>query len=200
MAAPKTLALSGDPAADKLLAEDPLALLIGMVLDQQIPLEWAFKGPLVLTERLGAGLDAGEIAAMEPGVLAKAFAEKPALHRYPSSMAKRVQELAAHIVEHYDGKPDGVWTRAKTGDQLLRNVRDLPGFGDQKARIFVGLLGKQLGVQPPGWQEAAGDYGKPDTYMSVADIVGPESLGKVRAYKQEKKAAAKAKARPKTAT
>ena len=197
MAAPKTLALSGDAAADKLLAQDPLALLIGMVLDQQIPLEWAFKGPYVLTERLGTGLDATEIAAMDPDVLTKAFSERPALHRYPSSMAKRVQELCRHIVDHYAGDPARVWASAKTGDQLLRNVRDLPGFGEQKARIFVGLLGKQLGVQPPGWQEAAGDFGKPGTYMSVADIVDAESLGKVRTFKQEKKAAAKAKAKPK---
>jgi uncharacterized HhH-GPD family protein len=197
MSAPKTLALSGDPAADKLLAQDPLALLIGMVLDQQIPLEWAFKGPQVLSERLGTPLDATELAAMDPGVLATAFSDRPALHRYPSSMAKRVQELSQHIVDHYGGRPADVWKTAKTGDQLLRNIRDLPGFGEQKARIFVGLLGKQLGVQPPGWQEAAGDYGRPGTFMSVADIVDPESLGKVRAYKQEKKAAAKAKAKPK---
>jgi uncharacterized HhH-GPD family protein len=200
MPAPKTLALSGDPAADKLLAQDPLALLIGMVLDQQIPLEWAFKGPQVLSERLGTALDAADIAAMDPAVLGKAFSDRPALHRYPSSMAKRVQELAQHIVDHYGGRPADVWTTAKTGDQLLRNIRDLPGFGEQKARIFVGLLGKQLGVRPPGWQEAAGDYGKPGTFMSVADIVDPESLGKVRAYKQEKKAAAKAKAKPKVAS
>jgi uncharacterized HhH-GPD family protein len=197
MPAPKTLALSGDPAADKLLAQDPLALLIGMVLDQQIPLEWAFRGPQVLSERLGSPLDAADIAAMDPAVLAKAFSDRPALHRYPSSMAKRVQELSQHIVDNYGGRPGDVWKTAKTGDQLLRNIRDLPGFGEQKARIFVGLLGKQLGVQPPGWQEAAGDYGKPGTFMSVADIVDPESLGKVRTYKQEKKAAAKAKAKPK---
>src|SRR3954470_21406706 len=186
------LHLSGNPDADTLLTEDPLALLIGMVLDQQIPLEWAFKGPHVLTERLGTGLDAGAIPAMDPEVLAKAFSERPALHRYPSSMAKRVQELCQHIVDHYDGKPGNVWRTAKTGDHLLRNVKGLPGFGEQKARIFVGLLGKQLGVQPAGWQEAAGDFGHTGTFLSVADIVDPESLGKVRAYKQEKKAAATA--------
>ena len=199
MAAPKTLALSGDPDADKLLAKDPLALLIGMVLDQQIPLEWAFRGPYTLTERLGTSLDAAEIASMDPGVLAGAFSARPALHRYPSSMAKRVQELCQHIVESYGGDAGSVWKRAKTGDQLLHNIRDLPGFGEQKARIFVSLLGKQLGVQPPGWQEAAGDYGKAGTYMSVADIVDAESLGKVRTFKQEKKAAAKAKAKPRSA-
>jgi uncharacterized HhH-GPD family protein len=195
----KTLALAGDEAADTLLTKEPLALLIGMVLDQQIPLEWAFKGPYVLTERLGTPLDASTIAEMDPGVLAKAFSERPALHRYPSSMAKRVQELCHHIVDHYDGNAGTVWKSAKSGDQLYRNIRDLPGFGDQKARIFIGLLAKQLGVTPPGWEQAAGDFGKPGTYMSVADIVDQESLGKVRAYKQEKKAAAKAKAaRPAT--
>src|SRR5438034_10682601 len=143
MAAVKTLALAQDPEADKLLAQDPLALLIGMVLDQQIPLEWAFRGPYTLTERLGTPLDASEIAAMDPGVLAAAFSARPALHRYPSSMAKRVQELSRHLVENYDGDAGKVWKRAKTGDQLLRNIRDLPGFGEQKARIFASLLGQE---------------------------------------------------------
>jgi uncharacterized HhH-GPD family protein len=198
--AKKTLALAGDRDADELLASDPLALLIGMVLDQQIPLEWAFHGPYELQRRLGQKLDAATIAAMDPDQLARAFAERPALHRYPSSMARRVQELCQQIVDDYDGKPGNVWRSAKTGDHLLRNVKGLPGFGEQKARIFVGLLGKQLGVQPPGWEEAAGDFGQPGTYLSVADIVDPESLGKVRAYKQEKKAAAKAaKAAPPSA-
>jgi uncharacterized HhH-GPD family protein len=190
--APAPLALSGDPAADELLSREPLALLIGMVLDQQIPLEWAFKGPFVLRERLGADLDAAAIAAMDPEVLARAFSERPALHRYPGSMAKRVQELCRHIVDHHGGDAAQVWATAKTGDHLYRNIKALPGFGEQKARIFVALLGKQLGVRPQGWQKAAGDFGKARTFMSVADIVDPESLGKVRAYKQQKKAAAKA--------
>ena len=191
MAAVKKLALAGESESDKLLAQDPLALLIGMVLDQQIPLEWAFKGPKMLTERLGSKLDATALAEMDPETLAKAFSERPALHRYPGSMAKRVQELCRHIVDHYSGRPADVWKKAQTGDQLFRNVRGLPGFGDQKARIFIGLLGKQLGVQPPGWQDAAADFGKPGTYLSVADIVDPDSLARVRAYKQEKKAIAK---------
>src|SRR3954465_5606805 len=186
-----SLCLAQEPEADKLLAQDPLALLIGMVLDQQIPLEWAFKGPHELTGRLGTKLDATALAEMDPEVLAKAFSERPALHRYPGSMAKRVQELCRHIVDNHDGKPAAVWRRARTGDQLLRNIRALPGFGDQKTRIFIGLLGKQLGVQPSGWQEAAGDFGKQGTYLSVADIVDPDSLARVRAYKQEKKAIAK---------
>src|SRR3954469_20082843 len=192
------LHLSGNPDADKLLSEDPLALLIGMVLDQQIPLEWAFHGPYELRERLGSPLDAASLAEMDPEVLTKAFAQRPALHRYPSSMAKRVQELCRHIVEEYGGEPAGVWRTAKTGDHLYRNVKGLPGFGEQKARIFVALLGKQLKVRPRGWAEAAGDFGKPGTFMSVADIVDGNSLGKVRAYKQEKKAQAKPAKEPPT--
>jgi len=189
---PKSLALSGYAAADKLLAQDPLALLIGMVLDQQIPLERAFKSPYDLKERLGGRLDVTEIAAMDPDVLGKVFAQPPALHRFPGSMANRVQELCRMLVEEYGGRADQVWKGAASGAELFRRVRSLPGFGEQKARIFVGLLGKQLGVRPPGWEEAAGDYGQPGTYRSVADIVGPESLAQVRQYKQEKKAAARA--------
>jgi uncharacterized HhH-GPD family protein len=189
--APK-LALSQDPEADKLLSKDPLALLIGMVLDQQIPLEWAFKGPYELRQRLGHDLDAADLAAMDPEVLAKAFAERPALHRYPGSMAKSVHELCQQLVEDYDGQADRVWKDAKTGEQLYRNLKRLPGFGEQKARIFLALLAKQLGVKPQGWQEQAGDYGKVGSFMSVADITSPDSLLKVREYKQQKKAAAKA--------
>ena len=187
------LALSQVPAADELLSSDPLALLIGMVLDQQVPLEWAFAAPLRLKERLGGRLDAAEMAGMEPDAWVKAFTERPALHRFPAANAKRVQELCRIVVEQYGGRADRVWKEALSGAELLANVKALPGFGDQKARIFVALLGKQLGVQPAGWQEAAGDYGKPGTFMSVADIVDPETLGKVRSYKQEKKAAAKAR-------
>jgi uncharacterized HhH-GPD family protein len=186
------LTLSLDADADRLLSEDPLALLIGMVLDQQVPLEWAFSAPLRLKQRLGGRLDAAEIAAMDPELLAKAFAERPALHRFPGANAKRVQELCRLLVEHYGGRADGVWKSARTGDELLKRVKELPGFGDQKARIFVGLLGKQLGVQPTGWQAAAQPFGDPGTFMSVADIVDTETLSRVRAYKQQKKAAAKA--------
>lgn len=188
----RTLALSQDPAADELLSRDPLALLIGMVLDQQIPLERAFKSPSDLKERLGGRLDAAEIAGMDHDELARIFAQPPALHRFPAANAKRVQDLCRLLVERYGGKADRVWRSASDGAELLANVKALPGFGDQKARIFVALLGKQLGVQPPGWEEAAGDYGRPGTYQSVADIVDAESLARVRRYKQEKKAAAKA--------
>ena len=186
------LHLAQDEDADAFLSHDPLALLIGMVLDQQIPLEWAFKAPLMLKERLGRELDAADIAAADPEEFAAAFAQRPALHRYPGSMAKRVQELARHLVEHYGGSADAVWTTAHTGEQLYRQVRALPGFGEQKARIFVALLGKQLGVRPRGWQEQAGDYGRPNTYMSVADIVDDATLAKVRSYKTQQKAAEKA--------
>jgi uncharacterized HhH-GPD family protein len=187
-----SLALSGHPEADELLAKDPLALLIGMVLDQQVPLEWAFLGPFTLTQRLGHSLDAAALAAMDPDELTQAFAQRPALHRYPASMAKRVQELCRTLVDDYDGDAANVWRSAKSGDELRRRIEGLPGFGAQKSRIFVALLGKQLNVRPPGWIDAAGDYGQPGTYRSVADIVDPDSLARVRAYKQEKKAAAKA--------
>ncbi len=187
------LPLSGDPAADKLLEKDPLALLIGMVLDQQIPLERAFKSPADLKARLGR-LDVEELANADPDELARTFAEPPALHRFPASMAKRVQELCRHLIAEHGGRADRVWKNAGDGGELLANVKALPGFGDQKARIFVALLGKRLGVQPPGWQEAAGDYGEAGTFKSVADIDSPQALKQVRAYKQEMKARAKAKA------
>jgi uncharacterized HhH-GPD family protein len=188
------LALSQDPAADKLISEDPLALLIGMVLDQQILLEWAFKAPSLLKERLGGRLEVDEIAEMDPEVLGKVFSERPALHRFPVSNAKRVQELCRIIVDEYGGRAERVWTSAKTGDDLFRNIKALPGFGEMKARIFLALLAKQLGIQPPGWEKQAKDFGKKGTFMSVADITGPESLAKVREYKAEKKRAAKAAA------
>ena len=190
MATPK-LALSGDPAADKLLSTDPLALLIGMVLDQQIPLERAFSSPRDLKQRLGGRLDAGTIAQMDPDELAAVFAERPALHRFPAANAKRVQELCRIVIDEYGGKASDIWKKAADGADLYKRVKALPGFGEQKARIFIGLLGKQLGVNPPGWQEAAGAFGQPGTFLSVADIVDSESLGRVRAYKQQMKAAAK---------
>ena len=189
-----SLRLSQHAEADALLSRDPLALLIGMVLDQQIPLEWAFRGPLTLQQRLGGRLDAAEIAGMDPDELTAAFAGPPAVHRFPAANAKRVQELCRILVEQYGGKAANVWKKAADGADLLGRVKALPGFGDQKARIFVALLGKQLGVRPTGWQDAAGAYGVDGSFMSVADIVDGESLLRVRLYKQEKKAAAKAAA------
>jgi uncharacterized HhH-GPD family protein len=189
-----SLYLTGDEAADDLLSSDPLALLIGMVLDQQVPLEKAFRSPFELKERLGGTLEVAAVASMDPDALAALFSARPALHRFPKSMAGRVQEVCALIVSSYDGDPAGVWTSAADGKQLLDNVKALPGFGEQKARIFVALLGKQLGVRPPGWERAAAPFGKPGTYLSVADIDSPEALAKVRQYKQKSKAKAKAAA------
>ena len=189
-----TLYLSGEPDADALLTKDPLALLIGMVLDQQIPLERAFKSPYDLRERLGGTLDAGQLASMDPDALAAVFAERPALHRFPKSMAARVQEVCTVVVNDYGGDAAAIWTSAADGKELLANLRALPGFGEQKARIFLALLAKQLGVQPPGWKKAAAAYGETGTFRSVADIDSPEALAKVRRYKQKMKAKAKAAA------
>jgi uncharacterized HhH-GPD family protein len=188
------LYLSGDPEADRLLSQDPLALLVGMVLDQQIPLEKAFRGPYDLRERLGGDLDAGRIAAMSPDALSTAFAERPSLHRFPASMSKRVQEMCQAVFDNYGGDAAAVWTGARSGEDLLARVRALPGFGEQKAKIFVALLGKQLGVRPPGWEEAAGVYGAAGSFKSVADIDSAATLAKVREYKKAAKAQAKAKA------
>jgi uncharacterized HhH-GPD family protein len=185
------LHLSQDPDADALLSRDPLALLVGMLLDQQIPMEKAFRGPQVLLERLGA-LDARQIAEADPEHFAAVMATPPAVHRFPGSMAKRVQELCRALVEHYDGRAEAVWEDVADGPELLRRLQELPGFGAQKAKIFLALLGKQRGVQPPGWREAAGPYGEDGALRSVADVTSPQTLQEVRAYKQSVKAAAKA--------
>ncbi|MFJ9191624.1 HhH-GPD-type base excision DNA repair protein [Streptomyces globisporus] len=188
-----TLHIAQNPEADELLGRSPLAALVGMLLDQQVPMEWAFTGPYTLAERMGSDdLDAGRIAAYDPDAFTKLFTTKPALHRYPGSMAKRVQQLCQYLVAEYGGDASAVWRDAATGDDLLERLKALPGFGAQKAQIFLALLGKQLGVRPPGWREAAGPYGEAGSHRSVADITGPESLVEVRAYKQEAKAAAKA--------
>lgn len=180
------------PEANTLLNQDPLALLIAMLLDQQIPLERAFAAPCELVRRLGHELDAEELAAFDPEALVEVFGRKPALHRFPKAMAKRVQELSRALMEHYDGQAERVWTEAESGRDLYKRVAALPGFGDQKARIFVALLGKGLDVRPEGWREAAGAYGEEGAYRSVADIVDEESLGRVRSHKQQMKAAARA--------
>ncbi|MFE5395838.1 HhH-GPD-type base excision DNA repair protein [Streptomyces sp. NPDC056568] len=188
-----TLHLAQDPEADELLGRSPLAALVGMLLDQQVPMEWAFKGPSTIARRMGAeDLDAHDIAAHDPEAFAALLSEKPAVHRYPGSMAGRVQQLCRYLVDTYDGDAEAVWRGVDDGRQLLKRLQDLPGFGKQKAQIFLALLGKQLGVRPEGWREAAGAYGDPGSFRSVADITGPESLTKVRAHKQEMKAAAKA--------
>ncbi|NDU74076.1 Fe-S cluster assembly protein HesB [Actinomadura sp. DSM 109109] len=185
--------LAQRPEADELLGRSPLAALVGMLLDQQIPMEWAFSGPYTIAQRLGTDdLDAHEIAAYDPERFAALLAEKPAVHRYPGSMAKRVRQLCQYLVDHYDGDAEQVWKDAGSGKELYRRLNGLPGFGKQKAQIFLALLGKQYGVRPDGWREAAGVYGEEGSYRSVADITGPDSLARVRAFKQEMKAAAKA--------
>jgi uncharacterized HhH-GPD family protein len=186
------LYLSGDPEADELLSQDPLALLIGMVLDQQIPLERAFSSPRDLRDRLGGRLDAGHIASMPPDQLAAVFAERPALHRFPASNAARVQQLCQILVDEYAGDAARVWAEAESGADLYRRVKALPGFGEQKAKIFVALLGKQLGVRPPGWEGASQPFSEAGSHFSVADITGPEALALVRAHKAQMKATAKA--------
>ncbi len=188
------MCIAQHPEADALNARDPLALLIGMVLDQQVPLEWAFLGPYTLTQRLGTDLDVEKLAAMDEAALVAVFCDRPAMHRYPAAMARRVHDLCNLIVSDYRSDPAAIWTTATDGAELCKRVKSLPGFGDMKARIFVALLAKQFGVRPDGWEAVAGDYGTPDSYLSVADIVDAASLNKVRAYKAQKKAAAKAAA------
>jgi uncharacterized HhH-GPD family protein len=188
------LHLSGDAEADAVVSSDPLALVIGMVLDQQVTIEKAFSSPAELSRRLGGPLDATAIAAMDPDDLAAAFKERPALHRYPGAMAGRVQEVCRVIAEDYGGRADALWKGVKSGEQLVARLRALPGFGDQKSRIFAALLGKQLGVRPEGWREASAPYGGEGTFLSVADIRDPKSLEKVRATKKAMKARAHAEA------
>ena len=183
-----------DAEANELLTRSPLALLIAMLLDQQVPLERAFSAPRDLVRRLGHEPTAEELAAFNPEELAAVFAERPALHRYPKAMAARVQELARLIVTEYGGDPAAVWSTASSGAELLKRVSALPGFGEQKAKIFVALLGKQLGVRPDGWREAAGRFGEEGSRWSVADITDAASLAAVREHKRQVKAAAKARA------
>jgi uncharacterized HhH-GPD family protein len=184
--------IAQDAAADELLGRDPLALLIGMLLDQQFPMERAFGSPRLLAERLGVDqLAAEQLAGMDVDELTTVFQGPPALHRYPGSMAGRTRELCRLLVERYDGRVENLWADVPDGATLLRRLAQLPGFGAQKAKIFVALLGKQYGVTPPGWREAAGDYGLEGSRRSVADVTGPGSLAEVRQFKQEQKAAAK---------
>jgi uncharacterized HhH-GPD family protein len=193
MPAPPALRLAQEPAADALLSADPFALLVGMLLDQQFPMERAFAGPQRLAERLGVErLDPAVLAAMGPETLAAVMARPPVVHRYPRAMAARIQALAAVVVDTYGGDASQVWHDPGTGRELLARLARLPGFGDQKARIFLALLGKQVGVRPTGWREAAGAYGEAGSRRSVADVVDPESLAQVRAFKREQKQAAKA--------
>jgi uncharacterized HhH-GPD family protein len=192
-ASPSALPVTGDADADALLATDPLALLIGMLLDQQVPMEWAFRGPLSLKARLGTNLDAGAIAAMPVDDLVAVFSAKPALHRFPGSMAKRTHALCTHIVEHYDGDAAEIWAGAGSGDELLARLSGLPGFGTEKAKIFLALLAKRFGIQPAGWEQAAAPFSD-SAPRSVADIDSPETLARVREWKRAQKAQGKSKA------
>jgi uncharacterized HhH-GPD family protein len=187
-----TLAVTGDPEADKLLNTDPLALLIGMLLDQQVPMEWAFIGPHRLKERLGGQLDAAHIAAMAPEELEVVFKGPRALHRFPGSMAKRTQEMCRHLVEHHGGSAADVWEDAADGADLLKRLQALPGYGAEKSKIFIAILAKRLDIRPDGWEQAAGPFAD-DTPRSVADIHDELSLAKVRDWKRAQKAAKKAK-------
>jgi len=188
-----TLSLPVDTEANELLTRNPMALLIGMLLDQQVPLEKAFSSPYELAKRLGHEPTAAELAEFDPEALAAVFSERPALHRFPKAMAARTQDLAKLIVDRYEGDPAVVWTSARDGKDLVGRLAELPGFGGAKAQIFAALLGKQLGVQPEGWREAAGHFGEEGSHYSVADICDDASLAAVRAHKKELKAAAKAR-------
>jgi uncharacterized HhH-GPD family protein len=189
-----TLSLPVDASANELLSRSPLALLIAMLLDQQVPLEKAFSSPQVLVQRLGHEPTADELAGYDPEALAAIFSERPALHRFPKAMAARVQELGRIIGDRYDGDAARVWGDAATGQELFDRLSELPGFGAYKAQILIALLGKQLGVRPDGWREAAGRYGEEGSHYSVADIVDDTSLAEVRSFKKQLKAAAKAAA------
>jgi uncharacterized HhH-GPD family protein len=186
-----TLHITGDDAADRLLTEDPLALLIGMLLDQQVAMETAFSGPLKIAQRVGS-VDAATLASYDPDAFADAFKKTPAVHRFPGSMAARVQSLCAAIQQDWGGHAAAIWMQGDPdGATVLKRLRKLPGFGEQKAKIFLALLGKQYGYTGAGWREAAGAYGEEGSFRSVADIVSPESLTKVREHKRAMKAAAK---------
>ncbi|MEJ3403646.1 HhH-GPD-type base excision DNA repair protein [Rathayibacter sp. YIM 133350] len=186
-----SLHITGDAAADELLSTDPLALIIGMLLDQQVPMETAFAGPLKIRDRIG-GLDAGKIAGFPPEEFAEVFKKTPSVHRFPGSMAGRVQALSAAIVQDWHGDAAALWTDGDPdGPEVLKRLKKLPGFGEQKAKIFLALLGKRYGFTGDGWREAAGAYGDDDAFRSVADIVDAESLARVRETKRAAKAAAK---------
>ena len=188
------LHITGEATSDAVLDQHPFALLAGMMLDQQYPMEHAFRGPAKVLDRFGT-LEPARIAAADPEEFAALCSTPPAIHRFPGSMAARLQALAALVEERYDGHAERLWTEAATGKELLARVMELPGFGKQKAQIFVALLAKQLGVRPEGWEAAVGAYAEPG-YRSVADVVDTESLQKVRDYKKQKKAAAKSATTP----
>ena len=183
--------LTGDTAADQLLNEVDNALLIGMVLDQQVPMEKAFSGPLVIAQRMGGRLDVAAIAAMNEEDFVSLCSQRPGIHRFPAAMAKRVRQLCQVLIADYDGQATNVWKDARSGSEVRANLERLPGFGADKAAIFTAVLGKRRGVTPDGWRKAAGYYGEPGTFRSVADIVDSDSLQRVRETKKSVKAAQK---------
>src|SRR5438874_1313915 len=189
---PGTFFITGDPDADQLLHDDPLALLLGMLFDQQVPMEWAFASPAKLRDRLGH-LDATQIADMDPEKFVAVCTEKPAIHRFPGSMGKRAYDLCRVIADEYDGNAANIWTGVATGQELLDRLQALPGFGGEKSRIFLAVLAKRLGVTPPGWQEAAAPFSD-EVRRTVADADTPEHLQEVRAFKKLMKAQKKTKA------
>src|SRR6478609_9334373 len=188
-----SLSVTGNVEADALLVTDPLALLIGMLLDQQVPMEWAFKGPWSLKQRLGDELDAGAIAAMGEDAVVDVFCAKPALHRYPAVMGRRTHELCQFLVDHYGGDAGKVWRGVRSGEELYRRLRELPGYGEEKAKIFVAILAKRMGKRPAGWEAAAAPFSD-DVPRSVADVASPAALVKVREFKKAQKAAKRSKA------
>jgi len=190
----RELHLTGNPDADKLLNDDPFALLVGMLLDQQYPMEHAFSGPLKIANRMD-GFDLHKIAATDLETFVELSVTPPAIHRYGGSMARRVHALAQEIIEKYDGETSNIWLSGRPkpdGAEVLKRLRALPGFGEQKAKIFLALLGKQRGVAPKGWREAAGNYGDRGSRRSIADVTDAASLAEVRSFKKAAKAAAKA--------
>lgn len=191
MGAP-AIPITGDEQADRLLEEDPLALLIGMLLDQQVPMEWAFKGPSTLRERLGGELDAAAIAAMTEDDFVEVCARKPAIHRFPAAMGRRIHELCVELVDRYDGDAEAVWRGVPDGVELHRRLRALPGYGEEKTKIFIAILAKRLGIRPEGWESVAAPFSD-DEPRSVADVHSEESLARVREWKKAMKAAKKSK-------
>ncbi|AWB90370.1 HhH-GPD-type base excision DNA repair protein [Homoserinimonas hongtaonis] len=187
-----TMYLTGDAAADELLESDDLALLLGMLLDQQVTMESAFAGPAKIRDRVG-GLKADVLADFEPDALVEVFKQSPAVHRFPGSMAARVQSVCAAVRDDWGGDASAIWTQGNPdGAEVLKRLKKLPGFGEQKAKIFLALLGKRRGLDAPGWREASAPYGDEGSLMSVADITSPETLARVRESKKAAKAAAKA--------
>jgi uncharacterized HhH-GPD family protein len=187
-----TIPITGDPDSDALLVADPLALTIGMLLDQQVSMELAFSGPAKLRQRLGDRFTAEAIAAMDPDEFEAVCREKPAIHRFPVAMATRIQDLSRHLVEHYDGNAAKVWSGVRSGATLHERVSELPGFGDEKTKIFIALLAKRLGKRPAGWEEVAAPFSD-SVPRSIADVDSPESLQKVREWKKAQKAKGKSK-------